>query len=118
MGLLSKFAKGVDWLSGGLAKRGVIIFKIKEYGKVIKLEIDNKKQSVVVAVELKGEASPIELRIDKYEICKENGKTFLQVNQASCKNKPWMNALLKNFASGQRIEVPTDKVDFLNEFLA
>ena len=116
MSIFSKVAKGLDRLTGSASTTFAINLLIGEYGKMIELRIDNKNQKVIASVVLKGESSPIEVRIDKYEIIKKDSSASVLVKDASS-DKAWVDAVLKNFVIGKSFDVPADKIDFLDNFL-
>ena len=117
MSVLSKAIKFVHWASAGAATKAAINIAIKEYGKVLDIEINKEQQSLAISVALKGENEPIKLKVDKYQIKKRDGKVFFTIVEARCDGKAWLDAALKNFARDQTFEVPNDKVDFLADFL-
>ena len=122
MSILSKVSSFIHKtdqnLLGGRGTRFAINKVISEYGEVIELNIDSKSRIVLLVILLKGEDSPIELKINGYEVIKQDdGSSILKIIDASS-SKEWVNALLVNFANGQDIEVPADKADFLHDFLA
>lgn len=116
MSVLSRLAKGLDHLTGSASTKVAINQLIGEYGKMIELRIDNKNKTVIASVLLKGESSPIEVRIDKYEIIKNDSSASVLVKDASS-DKAWLNAVLKNFVIGKSFDVPADKIDFIDDFL-
>lgn len=68
MSIFGKIIKSLDQLTGSAGIKLFINRQYGEYGKMIELKIDNKNKKVIASVLLKGESSPIEVRIDNYEI--------------------------------------------------
>jgi hypothetical protein len=116
MSFFSKVARGFDWFTGSFTTIYVINCLIKEYGTMVELKIDNKKKCIIASILLKGEDSPIGIRVGKYEIIKNGSSRSVIVKDAGS-DKAWLNAVLKNFVIGQAFDVPTKGIDFLNDFL-
>ena len=116
MSLRSKVAKIADSLTGSYSTRVAINRYMGEYGKMITLTIDNKNNKVIASVLLNGESSPMEVRIDGYEIIKNDSSASVLVKDASS-DRAWLSAILKKYVVGKSWEVPADKIDFLDDFL-
>ena len=116
---MSKFIKTmgkIDRYVGNPLTKYAFNKLMKECGKVINLMIDNTNKKVDVSILLKGENTPIEVRIDGYEIIKNGSSASVLIKEASS-DKEWVNAVLKNFVVGKSFDVPSDKIDLLNDFL-
>lgn len=79
---------------------------IGRYGSVDDLTIDSKRQRIEVMVRLNGEASPIGVTIEKYELQQAGGKTFLAVADSSS-TRPWLQAVMRDHLHGRRFELPS-----------
>ena len=116
MSIRSKVAKLLDHLTDSATTTAVINQYIGEYGKVIDLTIDNTNKKATVSVLLKGESSPIAVRVDEYEILRNDSSTSVRIKHASC-DRPWLDAVLQRFVVGKSWDVPADKLDLLDDFL-
>lgn len=79
---------------------------ISRYGSVEELTIDSKRRRIEVVVDLKGEANPIGVTIEKYDVVQDAGKTFVAVVDSSC-TRPWLQAVMRDHLHGRRFEVPS-----------
>ncbi|HWZ95796.1 MAG TPA: hypothetical protein VNW30_11430 [Opitutaceae bacterium] len=78
---------------------------IARYGKVQDLKIDSARKTVEVSCLLKGEPSPITIRIENYTVETEGDKKFIRAANFSC-SRPWLQNLLADFGHKQRVELP------------
>src|SRR3954466_8320778 len=95
------FSAAKDLMTSKAAKAYVNDF-IKSYGKVDELTIDSKRHRIDVALQLKGEVSPIGVTIANYRIDQRNGKTFIEVLDSSA-TRPWMQAAMREHLHGRPI---------------
>ncbi len=120
MKILNRILKTADTLDAILGHKGKITFinkYIGEYGEMLTLEIDHKNKHIASSILLKGEKEPIKLEIDQYEI--KQAEATIQIGKATC-DKPWIDALLKNFVVGKKWDIPdglSDKLGLLVDFL-
>jgi hypothetical protein len=98
------FSAAKDLMTSKAAKAYVNNF-IAAYGKVSDLQIDSKRNRIEVVCELNGEASPIGVTIEKYQLESKNGKSFIQVLDSSA-TRPWMQAVMRDHLHGRKFEVP------------
>ena len=105
-----------DSLTGSHFKLRKINKRIEEFGKMIKLEIDNKNKRAFTSIVLKGEDAPIELRVNNYEFQRHGDSAEVTIHQVSS-DKPWVEAVLNNFVVGKPWPVPTKYVDVLETVL-
>ena len=114
---LAKFASGIDnFINGGSLTRKVINSRIKEYGEMLELKLDNKAKTARVKVLLKGESEPVEIVVNKYELSKGNGKSSLRILKASS-DRLWLDAALRNFVVGKDFNIPEKASDYMEDFL-
>jgi len=114
--ILSKVAKGLNYVTGSASTKFAINRLIEDYGKIIELAIDGRNKKVIISILLRGETLPIEVRIDEYEIIKTDLSTSVIVKNASS-DKVWLNAILKNVIVGKPWDVKNKGADFLNDIL-
>ncbi len=111
-------AKGLDSTFGFPATLYVINRNyFKPYGKMLSLKLDTKKQQISVTAHLKGETSPIQVNIDRYEISsKENDTATITVKEASS-DREWVDAILKRVVTGKSIPLPEQYSKLIQELL-
>jgi hypothetical protein len=111
-----KVAKGLHRFTDSVSTKYFINKRIGEYGQVVELKIDSKNKSVYASVQLKGENSPIKLEVENYEITKSDLSTSVLIRDVSS-DKPWLDAVVKNFLVGKPIDVPVGMIKYLDGFL-
>jgi len=80
-------------------------FLIKEYGEMLKLEIDPENQSMRLEVLLKGEHEAIQIHVGNYEYDSQNGESGLLLRNVTT-SRAWMNTLVNNlYAEGLKIPI-------------
>ena len=112
----SKAGKFLDRLTGSASTKYLINQSIKEFGQLVELKIDNRSKSVTVSILLNGESLPMKLRIDEYEIIRDNSSAGILIKDASS-DKPWLNSIIKKFVIGKALKVPADRIDYLDDLL-
>ena len=85
---------------------------IKEYGKVLKLNINSKDKSIDLEVMLEGELEPISVNIGGYHIIEDSGKKFIVLDNITT-SRAWLNRVANNFLNGKRFELPQQYADLL-----
>ncbi|MBC7368647.1 MAG: hypothetical protein H7343_17855 [Undibacterium sp.] len=78
---------------------------IARYGEVQHLKIDSRLKTLEVSCQLKGEVTPITVRIENYLVETEGDKRFLRASRFTC-TRPWLQAVLSDHGPKQRIELP------------
>ena len=112
----SKTGKFLDRLTGSASTKYLINQSIKEIGQLLELKIDNRGKTVTASILLNGENLPLNLRIDEYEIIRDNSSAGILIRDASS-DKPWLNSILKKFIIDKALKVPVDRIDFLDDLL-
>ena len=78
---------------------------IARYGKIEELKIDSRRKTLEVSCQLEGEPTPITIEIERYTIETEGDKKFIRATGFTC-TRPWLQNVLMDFGSRQRIELP------------
>jgi hypothetical protein len=86
--------------------------RYQRIGKMTELSIDTKKCAMRVQLDLLGEAEPIEIRVDKYELKQNGDKTKLKVLDATA-SRPWLAEALREYVVGRSFEIPSAAGVFL-----
>ncbi len=79
---------------------------IARYGKVQDLSIDSRNRQGRITCLLDGEAHPITVEIEKYEILSEGAKRFIEVRSCRCSRR-WVETLLIDYVKDRRFELPS-----------
>ena len=82
-----------------------INLKIKEYGEMLKLNLDSQNKTIEFEVMLKGEKEPLKVFVNNYEISEENGKYYLYAKDIKT-SREWINIVAENYLKDEKIEIP------------
>src|SRR6266542_1701739 len=78
---------------------------IADYGVMTKLEIDRTNKTIHAELELKGEAQPISVDVNGYELIAVPGRLLLKLSHVKI-SREWVNAVFQRFARDKTLEVP------------
>jgi hypothetical protein len=78
---------------------------VEPYGRMLNLSIDSKNKKIRVEILPKGETSPLAVTIEEYEITLVKGVESILIKRASA-SREWVDAVLKDFATGKSIALP------------
>ena len=91
----------------------LIEFSLKEYLnrrysdiatiRELKLDLDAKRISLEIG--LKGEAEPVKINVERYEVSESDGKLYLEVLDVTA-SREWLNALAPLLLKGKKIALP------------
>jgi hypothetical protein len=79
---------------------------LARYGAVQELRIDSARQRMEVVCLLEGEAAPIAVTVEKYEITDEGGEKFVHVAATRC-SRPWVQHFLEDHVYGRKFPLPS-----------
>lgn len=99
------FTAAKDMMTSKAAKSYVNDF-IKAYGRVDEFTIDSKRRRIDLKCQLTGEVAPIGVTIEKYQVEKKDGKTYLTVLDSSA-TRAWMQAAMRQHLHGREFELPS-----------
>ena len=86
--------------------------QIKEYGKMLKLNLDSNNKSIEMEVMLEGEKEPLTVNVQKYEITQEGEKHFLKI-QGVKTSRAWINTVASSYLEGKTFEIPAEYAKML-----
>ena len=75
------------------------------YGKATSLRLDSTAKRITIEVELKGEASPLEVEVLDYEITEDKGRFFAKAKKIRT-SREWLTILANDKLCDKRFEVP------------
>ena len=94
------------------AAKAAINTQIKEYGRMLKLDLDSKSKRLSVEVMLEGEKEPLYVEVARYELCEEDGKHMLKIYGVHT-SRAWINTLAGNYLEGKAFEIPAEYAKML-----
>lgn len=80
---------------------------IKEYGEMLKLDLDSKNKSIEMEVLLEGEVEPLHVKIARYELTQEGDRHFLKIKGVTT-SRAWINTLASSYLEDKRFEIPAE----------
>ncbi len=86
--------------------------QIKEYGKMLKLNLNSQEKSIEMEVMLDGEHEPLWVHVRNYELTEENGRHFLKVHGVTT-SRAWINTFASSHLEGKALEIPEEYAKML-----
>ena len=86
--------------------------QIKEYGKVLKFNLDSKTKSIELEVMLEGEKEPLHVKINRYEMSEEGGKNYIVISDIVT-SRAWINTVATQYLQGKKFEIPSEYASML-----
>ena len=81
--------------------------KVKEYGKMLKLNLDSNSKTIELELMLDGEKEPLHVKVNNYELKEENGSYFLIANDIVT-SRAWINTVSEQYLNGHKLEIPQE----------
>jgi hypothetical protein len=95
MSLFSFLNPAKDHLIGGAVKLWFNQTQ-KRYGNMTTIQIDSTAKTIHIELELKGEASPVQMDVKSYELSTNAGETFIELGEIQT-SREWINHLIDDF---------------------
>ena len=105
--MLSKLFGNVKDRGVSVAVQTAINYKIKEFGEIVKLNLDSKDKTINLEIMLDGEKEPLDVKVNRYAINEENGKHYLMASDIVT-SRAWINTMASQYLSGQKFEIPSE----------
>lgn len=80
--------------------------QLKEYGKMLKLNLNSQEKSIELEVLLDGEKEPLTVKVDNYTLDEDQGKFFLKIYGVQT-SRAWINTITSSYLEGKSFEIPT-----------
>ncbi len=95
MSLFSFLSSAKDHLIGGAVKLWFNQTQ-KRYGNMTTIQIDSTAKTIHIELELKGEASPLQMEVKSYKLSTKAGETFIELGEIQT-SREWINHLIDDF---------------------
>lgn len=95
MSLFSFLSPAKDHLMGG-AVRLWFNQTQKRYGNMTTIQIDSTAKTIHMELELRGEASPVQIDLVNYKLTTDAGETFIELGEIQT-SREWINHLITDF---------------------
>ena len=90
---------------------------IERYGTVLDFQLNTVNRSLSLKLLLKGEATPIEIRVHEYTLLTAEGKSLLMIDGTRVEtSRGWLTELIRDHA-GQKPFVVPDKFEWVVQLL-
>ncbi len=86
--------------------------QIKEYGKMLKFNLNSEQKSIEMEVMLDGEHEPLKVHVRNYEMTEENSKHYLKIHGVNT-SRAWINTMASSYLEGKTFEVPAEYAKML-----
>ena len=103
--MLSKLFGNVKDRGVSVAVQTAINYKIKEFGEMLKFNLDSKTKTIELEIMLEGEKEPLNVKVTQYSIKEEEGKHYLVASDIVT-SRAWINTMASQYLSGQKFEIP------------
>ena len=111
--MFDKLFTGVKDKGVSVAVKMAINSKIKEFGEMLKFNLDSETKTIELEILLDGEKEPLHVKVNNYKLIKENDKHYLQANDITT-SRTWINTVASHYLSGQKIEIPAKYAQILS----
>jgi len=102
----------VETMAPGVLNSGFL----QPYGRITDFKLNSESRELDVTVELNGEAEPLRVHIEEYELVEETGKLFLIIHRIVT-SRTWLTALARDLAVGRKLELPENIAKHIARFL-
>jgi hypothetical protein len=92
--------------------KAAINTQIKEYGEMLKFNLNSADKSIEVEVMLEGEKEPLSVKVDRYEMIQENGKYYVKIYGVQT-SRAWINTVASTYLEGKAFEIPAEYAKLL-----
>jgi hypothetical protein len=80
--------------------------KISRFGRVEALRLDTGARKASITVQLAGEANPITVEVEEYEVRRGPEGSWLRLKRLRA-SRPWLTSALEQYVVGQEFKLPT-----------
>ena len=116
MSLLKNFLDAAKGSAVSLAGKKFLSSYLEKYGQMLNFSVQPDTKKITAEILLKGEASPIHVTLDGYEIDGPAGKPTLRVARVSA-SREWLEVVLREFVEGKPIDLPPKAAPLLKLLL-
>lgn len=79
--------------------------KIQDFGRVTNLQIDTAQKTLLIEAELKGESSPVQVRVGQYELSGDGENSFV-VARGFEASREWLATVLNSYVANRPFRIP------------
>lgn len=86
--------------------------KVKEYGKMIKLNLDSECKTIELELMLDGEKESLHVKVNHYKLSQEHDRHYLMAEDIVT-SRAWINTVSSQYLHGQKFEIPQEYAKLL-----
>ena len=79
--------------------------KFSDLGEVLECDLDSKAGALELKLKLPGEPAPVKLSLERYELEREGGASYIVLHDFSS-SREWVARLLGRLFAGKRYKIP------------
>lgn len=88
-------------------------YYIKEFGEMLKFDLDSQNKKIYLDLMLKGEQESLKVEIKDYEIIVDNDKAYITFKSVVT-SREWINTVVETFLKdNKKVEIPKQYVKLL-----
>lgn len=110
--MLGKMAKSLKDGALAVGLKAYVNDKLKEYGEVLDCQIDTQHNKLNFRALLRGERTPVDASVDRYDIEREDGEVYVVIRSFST-SREWITLLLTKLLIGKRFAIPSKVASLL-----
>lgn len=106
--MFNSITKAISAVKDGAVEAGAKAYinqKIDGFGSVTNFQLDSKKRAMQIEVELKGETTPIRVRVGSYEVLQKEGAVYLKLDDVTA-SREWIGLAVKQYVAGREFRIP------------
>ena len=90
---------------------------IERYGTLLEFQLNTVARSLFLTLQLKGEQTPVEIRVHEYTLCTAEGKSVLVIDGKKVDtSREWLTELIRDRVGEKRLVVP-DNLEWVVQLL-
>ncbi len=89
-----------------------INYKIEEFGKMIKFNLDSKTKTIELEIMLDGEKEALHVKVNNYKFSEKDHRYTLVV-QDIVTSRAWINVVASQYLSNHEFEIPAEYAKLL-----
>ena len=90
---------------------------IERYGTLLEFQLNTVARSLSLTLQLKGEQTPVEIRVHEYTLSTAEGKSVLVIDGKKVDtSREWLTALIRDRVGEKRLVVP-DNLEWVVQLL-
>jgi hypothetical protein len=90
--------------------------KLSKFGELSHLDLDSNKEAIELELLLKGETTPLQIRIKGYTIEEIEGQHYLTVEEVQT-SRVWINALVESYVNDKKFKISKKHVRLIRRVL-